>query len=163
MARDLPSGTVSFLFTDVEASTKLLQDLGAAEFANALDTHRRVLRDAFDAHGGVEVDTQGDAFFAAFPTAAGALAAAIEPTRLALHAAVEADVGIDAGLPLAPLAPHTDALLGAATVLATGPRLGHPVLAHVGIDTRTRRPPLALHARAGLLAGPVQPADLYIL
>ena len=76
VGRDLPSGTVTFLFTDVEGSTKLLHELGAAAYAVALAEHRRVLREAFGAHGGVEVDTQGDAFFVAFPTAPGALAAA---------------------------------------------------------------------------------------
>jgi len=76
--RDLPSGTVSFLFTDVEGSTKLLHELGAEGYAQALAEHRRVLREAFTRHGGVEVDTQGDAFFVAFPTAPGALRAAEE-------------------------------------------------------------------------------------
>ena len=51
---DLPSGTVTFLFTDVEGSTKLLHELGAARYADALAEHRRVLRDAFMAHGGIE-------------------------------------------------------------------------------------------------------------
>src|SRR5207248_4695955 len=74
--RELPSGTVTFLFTDVEGSTKLLHERGAAEYARALAEHRRILREAFGEHGGVEVDTQGDAFFIAFPTALGALAAA---------------------------------------------------------------------------------------
>jgi predicted ATPase/class 3 adenylate cyclase len=74
--RDLPSGTVTFLFTDVEGSTKLLHELGAEAYADALLEHRRVLRRAFGARGGIEVDTQGDAFFVAFPTAPGALAAA---------------------------------------------------------------------------------------
>jgi class 3 adenylate cyclase len=72
--RDLPSGTVTFLFTDVEGSTKLLRELGAEAYGEALLEHRRGRREAFDAHGGVEVDTQGDAFFVAFPTASGALA-----------------------------------------------------------------------------------------
>jgi class 3 adenylate cyclase len=76
--RDLPSGTVTFLFTDVEGSTKLLHELGPEGYAGALAAHRRVLREAFAAHGGVEVDTQGDAFFVAFPTAPGALAAAAQ-------------------------------------------------------------------------------------
>jgi hypothetical protein len=56
---DLPSGTVTFVFTDVEGSTKLLNELGAEAYAEALAEHRRVLRAAFAAHGGVEVDTQG--------------------------------------------------------------------------------------------------------
>src|SRR2546430_16418349 len=72
---DLPSGTVTFLFTDVEGSTKLLNELGDA-YADVLGEHRRVVRDAFARHGGVEVDTQGDAFFIAFGRANDALAAA---------------------------------------------------------------------------------------
>jgi class 3 adenylate cyclase len=59
-----------------EGSTRLLHALGADAYAEALAMHRRQLRDAFARHGGVEVDTQGDAFFVAFPTAPGALAAA---------------------------------------------------------------------------------------
>jgi predicted ATPase len=89
---ELPRGTVTFLFTDIEGSTRLLHELGAEEYAAALAGHRRVLRDAFDRHGGVEVDTQGDAFFVAFPTAPGALEAAREaqaelelPVRMGLH------------------------------------------------------------------------------
>ena len=89
---ELPSGTVTFLFTDIEGSTRLLHELGADGYADALAEHRRVLREAFSRHGGVEVDTQGDAFFVAFPTAPGALAAASEaqeelglPVRMGLH------------------------------------------------------------------------------
>jgi predicted ATPase/class 3 adenylate cyclase len=87
-----PTGTVTFLFTDVEGSTQLLDELGAQEYAKALAEHRRVVRTAVDAHGGVEVDTEGDGFFVAFPTAPGALAAAQEaqsalviPVRMGLH------------------------------------------------------------------------------
>ena len=75
--RELPAGTVTFLFTDIEGSTKLLHELGDA-YAGALAEHRRVLRDAFERHRGVEVDTQGDAFFIAFDRAADALSAARE-------------------------------------------------------------------------------------
>jgi class 3 adenylate cyclase len=73
---DLPRGTVSFLFTEVEGSTRLLRELGAEPYAAVLDDHRRLVRSACAAHDGVEVDTQGDAFFLAFPTATGAVAAA---------------------------------------------------------------------------------------
>jgi predicted ATPase/class 3 adenylate cyclase len=73
--RDLPTGTVTFLFTDVEGSTRLLHDLGAEGYAAALAEHRRAVREAFSAEEGVEVDTQGDAFFVAFPTAPGAVRA----------------------------------------------------------------------------------------
>jgi len=90
--RELPRGTVTFLFTDIEGSTRLLQELGAEEYGNVLAEHRRILRDAFERHGGVEVDTQGDAFFVAFPTGPGALEAAREaqgeldlPVRMGLH------------------------------------------------------------------------------
>ena len=76
--RDLPSGTVTFLFTDVEGSTKLLHALGPDVYAEALAEHRRILRHAFGAHGGVEVDTQGDAFFVAFRTASEALRTAAD-------------------------------------------------------------------------------------
>ena len=92
IARDLPSGTVTFLFTDVEGSTKLLHELGAEGYAAALAEHRRVLREAFTRHGGVEVDTQGDAFFIAFPTPSAAVAAAVQaqgelaiPVRMGVH------------------------------------------------------------------------------
>jgi class 3 adenylate cyclase len=68
MRDDLPSGTVTFLFTDVEGSTRLLHELGAAAYGDALAEHRRLIRDACAAHDGIEVDTQGDAFFFAFPT-----------------------------------------------------------------------------------------------
>jgi class 3 adenylate cyclase len=59
MRADLPSGTVTFLFTDVEGSTRLLHGLGADAYAEALAKHRRVVRDACVAEAGVEVDTQG--------------------------------------------------------------------------------------------------------
>jgi predicted ATPase/class 3 adenylate cyclase len=94
---DLPAGTVTFLFTDVEGSTKLLHELGAEAYADALAEHRRVIREAVAAHGGVEVDTQGDAFFVAFPTAPGALAAATE-ARDAL--AIPVRMGLYSGTPL---------------------------------------------------------------
>ena len=81
MRSDLPSGTVTFLFTDVEGSTRLLHELGAEGYAEALAEHRRLIREACARYDGVEVDTQGDAFFFAFPTAPGALAAAAEVTE----------------------------------------------------------------------------------
>ncbi len=81
------SGTVTFLFTDVEGSTTLLRDLGADRYAMVLEEHRRLLREAFAAHGGDEVDTQGDAFFVVFARPRDALAAAGEGQRaLAGHA-----------------------------------------------------------------------------
>ena len=55
MRPDLPSGTVTFLFTDIEGSTKLLHELGPEAYAEAMLEHRRVLREAFARNGGVEV------------------------------------------------------------------------------------------------------------
>jgi class 3 adenylate cyclase len=76
----LPAGTVTFLFTDVAGSTQLLRHDRQA-YGAALDEHRRLLRAAFAACGGHEVDTQGDSFFAAFPTAEQALSAAAQAQR----------------------------------------------------------------------------------
>jgi class 3 adenylate cyclase len=69
----LPSGTVTFLFSDIEGSTRLLLELGD-RYADVLAEHRHMLRKAFALHGGVEVDTQGDAFFVAFASASAAVA-----------------------------------------------------------------------------------------
>ncbi len=77
---ELPSGTVTLLFTDIEGSTRLLNQFGA-RYADVLADHRELLRAAFDASGGHEVDTQGDAFFVAFSRAADAVAAAVAAQR----------------------------------------------------------------------------------
>jgi predicted ATPase len=97
---DLPTGPVTFLFTDVEGSTKLLHELGAEAYAEALAEHRRVIREACAAEGGVEVDTQGDAFFFAFPTAPGALAAASAFTEELESGRIQVRVGLHTGAPL---------------------------------------------------------------
>jgi predicted ATPase/class 3 adenylate cyclase len=99
VGRNLPSGTVTFLFTDVEGSTRLLHALGAEGYADALGEHRRLLRQAFTAHGGVEVDTQGDAFFVAFPTAPGALAAASEAREALATGPIRVRIGLHTGTP----------------------------------------------------------------
>ena len=137
MPRDLPTGTVTFLFTDIEGSTRLLRQLGPDLYAEALTQHRRVLRDAFAAEGGVEVDTQGDAFFVAFPTAAGAVTAAtcgqreLAPgpitVRMGLHTgtpnvAAEGYVGIDVhrGARVAALAHGGQVIVSATTAALVG-------------------------------------------
>src|SRR4029450_10715031 len=91
---DLPTGTVTFLFTDVEGSTKLLHSLGAEAYADALAEHRRVVRQACSSQGGVEVDTQGDAFFFAFPSAPGALTAAAAFTDALSSGPISVRVGL---------------------------------------------------------------------
>jgi len=95
----LPQGTVTFLFTDVEGSTRLLQELGD-EYAEILAEHRRVLRDAFTAHGGIEVDTQGDAFFVAFAKASDALAAAAEARDALAPGPIRVRIGLHTGEPV---------------------------------------------------------------
>jgi Adenylate and Guanylate cyclase catalytic domain len=74
---ELPSGAVTFLFTDIEGSTRLLTQL-RERYAEVLAEHQRLLRAAFAAHGRYEVDTQGDSFFVAFSSAREALLAAVE-------------------------------------------------------------------------------------
>jgi predicted ATPase/class 3 adenylate cyclase len=100
MRRDLPSGTVTFLLTDVEGSTKLLHELGAEAYAQALAEHRGVVRAAVAAHAGVEVDTQGDAFFFAFPTAPAALEAAAEAQEGLATGRIRVRMGVHTGTPL---------------------------------------------------------------
>ena len=99
MRRDLPAGTVTFLFTDSEGSTRLLHSLGPDAYAEALAEHRRVLREAFAAHGGVEVDTQGDAFFVAFPTADGAATAALGAQHALASGPIAVRMGVHTGTP----------------------------------------------------------------
>jgi predicted ATPase/class 3 adenylate cyclase len=73
---ELPQGTVTFLFTDIEGSTRLLHSLGE-NYGDALAEHRRLLREAFTSCGGIEVDTQGDALFVVFTTPQAAVEAAV--------------------------------------------------------------------------------------
>lgn len=102
---NLPHGTVTFAFTDIEGSTGLLKRLGSSGYGEILSVHRRLIRDAFTAHGGVEIDTQGDAFFFAFPRARDAIAAAASTQRdHAAHewppgAAVRTRIGLHTGEP----------------------------------------------------------------
>jgi predicted ATPase/class 3 adenylate cyclase len=104
MSLALPTGTVTFLFTDIEGSTHLLQRLGET-YARVLAESQRILRQAIAQHGGSEVDTQGDSFFVAFPTAPAAVAAAVAATRsLAEHpwpegAALRVRMGLHTGAP----------------------------------------------------------------
>jgi predicted ATPase len=98
--RELPTGTVTFLFTDVEGSTRLLHELGAERYAVALAEHRQVIRRACAAHGGIEVDAQGDSLFVAFPTAVGAVAAAAEMTENLAAGPIRVRIGLHTGTPL---------------------------------------------------------------
>jgi class 3 adenylate cyclase len=99
VARELPTGTVTFVFTDVEGSTRLLQRVGADTYADALAQHRRALREAFVRHDGVEVDTQGDSFLIAVSTAPDAIAAAAEAQQVLTAGPIRVRMGIHTGTP----------------------------------------------------------------
>src|SRR2546425_4310934 len=102
---ELPRGTVPFLFTDVEGSTRLLKQLGD-RYGDVLAEHRRILRTAFDEPGGQEIDAQGDAFFVAFRRARdAALAGAAAQRGLTEHpwpegSAFRVRIGMHTGEPV---------------------------------------------------------------
>ena len=102
---ELPSGTVTFLFTDVEGSTRLLKQLGE-RYGDVLAAHQSILREAFAESNGQEIDTQGDSFFVAFRRAKDAVAAAVEgQRRLAAHpwpdgAELRVRMGVHTGEPV---------------------------------------------------------------
>ena len=99
MRPGLPTGTVTFLFTDIEGSTRLLQQLGDA-YAGVLSEHHALLREVWARHRGVEVDTAGDSFFVAFSRASDAVAAAGE-AQLALAAGpARVRIGLHTGEPI---------------------------------------------------------------
>jgi len=106
LSRNLPEGTVTFLFTDIEGSTNLLRLLGD-EYVKVLADQRRICRDIFAKWHGREVDTQGDSFFVSFPKATEAVAAAVEIQRsLTEHrwpqeVSVRVRMGLHTGEPLA--------------------------------------------------------------
>jgi class 3 adenylate cyclase len=81
LRRDLPLGTVTFLFTDIEGSTQLVAKIGPKAFRDVLERHNRLIRDAVAAHAGVDAGTAGDSFLIVFRNAASAVAAAIEAQR----------------------------------------------------------------------------------
>jgi predicted ATPase len=98
MVSGLPTGVVTLLFTDVEGSTRLLHELGD-DYGEALHEHRRRLRAAFAEHEGVEVDTQGDAFFVAFARASNAVAAAADCQRALAGGPIRVRMGLHTGEP----------------------------------------------------------------
>ncbi len=99
MQHELPSGTVTFLFTDIEGSTRLLNELGAEPYDEALAEHRRLLRETFARHDGVEVDTQGDAFFYVFSSALEAIEAAGEGQQALSAGPIRVRMGLHTGRP----------------------------------------------------------------
>jgi predicted ATPase/class 3 adenylate cyclase len=105
--RKLPHGTITLLFTDIEGSTRLLRDVGSELYAEILEEHRRLIRDAFARRNGYEVGAEGDGFLAVFVSASDAVAAAVDAQRaLAAHAwpggkAPSVRMGLHSGEPVA--------------------------------------------------------------
>src|SRR3989440_7787643 len=97
MRMDLPAGSVTLLFTDIEGSTRLIEKLGEDGYVQALAEHRRLLRSALSEHGGVEVDTQGDAFLFAFVDPVEALAAAADGQEALASGPVWVRMGVHTG------------------------------------------------------------------
>src|SRR6187402_325583 len=122
---EMPRGAVTFLFTDIEGSTRLVKQL-RERYGAVLADHQRMLRAVFDAHGGYEVDTQGDSFFVAFASARDAVLAAVEgQLALASHTwpegvQIKVRMGLHTGQAVASgdrytgLAVHRAARIGAA-------------------------------------------------
>jgi predicted ATPase/class 3 adenylate cyclase len=100
VAEELPTGAVTFFFSDVEGSTKLLHERGPEAYAELLAEHRRIVREACTAEGGIEVDNQGDGFFFAFRLAPGALAAARAVTCALASGPIRVRIGLHTGSPL---------------------------------------------------------------
>jgi predicted ATPase/class 3 adenylate cyclase len=100
---ELPTGTLTFLFTDIEGSTRLVQELGSDKYDRLQDEHAAILREAIETGHGVEIRTEGDSFFAVFPSPAGALSAAVAAQQeLAAHpwpedATIQVRMGLHTG------------------------------------------------------------------
>lgn len=97
---DLPTGTLTLLFTDIEGSTRMLDELGAQAYARVLAEHHALIRESFAAHGGHELGTEGDAFFVGFQTAGAALAAAADAQRALAATSLRVRMGLHTGEPL---------------------------------------------------------------
>ncbi len=96
----LPTGTVTFVFTDIEGSTRLLAELGSGRYGAELELHRERVRRAVTAHGGFELGTEGDAFFVVFARASDALSAAGDVQAALTGGPVRVRIGIHTGEPL---------------------------------------------------------------
>src|SRR5207249_7854963 len=95
--RELPAGNITVLFSDIERSTRLIEHLGESAYISALSEHRRLLRAAFAAHRGVEVDTQGDAFLYAFADPSDAVKAAVAGQEALASGKVKVRMGVHTG------------------------------------------------------------------
>ena len=146
---ELPTGTVTLLFSDIEGSTRLLQRVGDA-YADLLATHRALLLNAFGAHRGVVIDSEGDAFFVAFASAKdAALAAAAAQQALAAHDwpggnEIRVRMGLHTGEPLVTQEGYVGIDVHRAARIASAGHGGQTLLSEVTHDLcRDHLPPLA--------------------
>jgi predicted ATPase len=133
MQRELPTGTVTFLFTDIEGSTRLLQELGDG-YAEVLAEHHRALRGVWARHRGVEVDTAGDAFFVAFARASEAVAAAAAAQRALAAGPVRVRMGIHTGEPFAEVEKYVGIDVHRAARIAAAAHGGQVLLSQATAD-----------------------------
>jgi class 3 adenylate cyclase len=133
MSRTAPEGTVTLLFTDIEASARLWEE-APADTADAVRAHDTIVRGAIERHGGYLLATGDDGLRAAFSTAADAAAAAIDSQRQLTEDA-RITFGVRMGL-------HTGEVVRRGSVMAPSRRLGHVTRSHLG-PTRRRSPPAA--------------------
>jgi class 3 adenylate cyclase len=167
----LPAGTVTFVFTDIEGSTQLVRDLGEA-YGDVLDDHRRILREELGGAGGLEIDTQGDAFFFSFTRAREAVNGAVAAQRALvrhewLHGAnVRVRMGLHTGEPaVGAEGYHGLDVVRAARICSAGHGgqilLSETTRALIGKDVRRRRDrrsrPAAAEGPRGGAALPAQP------
>jgi predicted ATPase/class 3 adenylate cyclase len=98
--RELPTGTITLLFADIERSTALLREVGAERYGAALAEYRMLMRQAVISQGGVEVDTEGDGYFAVFPSARQAIAGVREAQAALANRTFRVRMGLHTGEPL---------------------------------------------------------------
>ena len=141
MRADLPSGTVTFVFTDIEGSTRQLHELGDA-YVGVLAEHRRILRESAAVHGGVEVDTQGDAFFFAFARATDAVEAARAAQDSLAASRTRVRMGIHTGQPILTEEGYVglDVHRGARIAALQASVMGEPIYLRMGYRKITRYP-----------------------
>jgi predicted ATPase len=137
----MPSGTVTLLFTDIEGSTKLLEELGPEGYRDALAEHRRLLREVFARRGGYEVDYEGDAFFVAFSDAGEGVAAAQEAQSALAGGPISVRIGVHTGEPLLDPPKYVGRDVHLAARIMSAGHGGQTLLSHVTralVDLETR-------------------------
>ena len=153
-APDLPGGTLTFLFTDIEGSTRLVQELGAEGYGDILALHRELLRAAWAAHGGTEVGTEGDSFFVVFPGAPDAIAAAADAQRALAAArfphdvpAVRVRIGLHTGLGVVSAGTYVGNDVNRAARIAAAANGGQVLLSSATVALLGNGLPAGIHIR----------------